>query len=221
MRLLCKVLVYLGLPILVLGCIPLKPSGYYLRDGKVFYFVNNVFEDHENQVSDVEFRSFRILENKVYASDNLNVYWKGQRIRGANSDSFKALKDDFSTDKANVYYQNIVILGAAPTTFQVLQSPSMVERSQWGRDAKDVYFRGKAINACDPTTFSPLEDQWSRDSKCVYTNYTKKVPEIDATTFSGINSFCAKDKNGFWSTLIGEYPSSKTAIPVDEKRCKR
>ena len=103
------------------GCgISTKQSGYYVEDGKSYYFTNNVFEHHATAIESADRATFTAIDKTAFALDRNHAYWKGQSVVGAEPGSFRWVKADYGIDSQSVFYEASKIVGASPTTFTVI-----------------------------------------------------------------------------------------------------
>lgn len=100
--------------------------------------------------------SFRILR-EGYAKDSWNVYYLGRVIKGASADSFTTLGWGYAKDTWNVYFDGKKIKSASSDSFQLL-------RDGYAKDTWNVYFRGKKIDGASPESFRCDDHGYARDT---------------------------------------------------------
>lgn len=74
-----------------------------------------------------------------YARDETNVYLEGRRIAGAHGPSFTLLGGRFGRDRKGIWLAADLLADVDPESFEVLPEPqgrALLERSNWGRDAR-------------------------------------------------------------------------------------
>jgi len=96
-------------------------------------------------------------------------------------------------------------IDADPKTFK----PIPKWESIYGKDENSVYRRYLKINKAEPKTFTPLNENFSKDSKRVYYGSKCEVKGADNKTFTPINSYMAKDKFRVYK-YISKYDNSCT-----------
>jgi hypothetical protein len=129
--------VYCSRLVLCLFCVALMFSGcntgYRKVDGKWSYVTWD--EGHGNRTKPLEAddATFKVLDNKEYATDKNNVYYKGHIIVGADAGTFVLLKGGpYAKDKDHIYLLDTIVINADPSSFTELGYP-------YARDKKNVY----------------------------------------------------------------------------------
>lgn len=89
-------------------------------------------------------------EENNYAKDNKNVYYNGERIFGADADTFENLGDGYARDKSNAYYQGQKLFGAKGSLFKYLGKG-------YATDSKNTFYQGTKISGVDSSSFKVLE----------------------------------------------------------------
>lgn len=85
-----------------------------------------------------------------YAKDRYNVYCNGNKIDGANPDSFIILKDGYTKDRWDVYYRGVKIEGQTNSSFTVLGRG-------YAKDSWNVYYEGKVLKDAHASSFVVLQ----------------------------------------------------------------
>lgn len=85
-------------------------------------------------------------DRSVYYVTTFDVYFNGEKMRGASANTFKVLEEGYAKDAFEAYYYGQKIRGANSPTFQVL-------RGGYAKDAFEVYFEGKKIRGADAHSF--------------------------------------------------------------------
>ncbi|CAF1375693.1 unnamed protein product [Adineta ricciae] len=112
----------------------------------------------------------------AYGKDSYDVYWAGEKIRGASASTFKILGSGYAKDSYDVYYMGQKLSGASASTFQDLGNG-------YAKDSWDVYCMGQKISGASASTFRVLGNGYAKDSWDVY-YLGKKVSGASASTFS-------------------------------------
>ena len=115
-----------------------RPGGGHHHYDRPGYYVST-FDVFYNgeKVPGATSNSFVILKEE-YAKDAFNVYWMGKEIQGAASSSFVCLGNGYAKDAFNVYWEGREIKGASASSFKVT-------RGFYAEDAFDVYFKGEKL----------------------------------------------------------------------------
>ena len=88
---------------------------YHYENGEIFFITPSNMKNYDGlRVENVDLKTFKILDNNYYAKDKNNVYYYGQKLDGADSESFEILVDRFSRDKKNIYFCKEKILEIKP-----------------------------------------------------------------------------------------------------------
>jgi len=100
---------------------------------------------------DADPRTFAELGELYYTRDATQVFFKGQRLEGAQADTFRVLKrgrpwTHWGSDGRHVYYGGTRLDGADAAAFQVLGR-------YYARDSRAVYYLGQVVEGADPQTF--------------------------------------------------------------------
>jgi hypothetical protein len=118
---------------------------FFFRNCKTGYVKNSgdwtwvtIDEGHgkrNHPIAGIDQASFTVLENKCFAKDKYQVYFKGKKINMASPEGFTLLSDNeygYAKDNNFVFFNNEIIINADPATFEVLEFP-------YARDKNDVY----------------------------------------------------------------------------------
>lgn len=196
----------------------LAASGYYVRHDKVYYYggFNNA---SVKELVGANAKSFEVLNEVVsdrespsmFARDDKHIYYSGELLRGADSQTFTVLGSELGKDKNHVFSRTSV-LSNDPRNFVEL-------REGFYKDTKTV-FMGDRIISDDPGNFSFLEimdgvTYWS-DSKGIIANDIR-FDSADVVTFSILMYGYSLDKNRVY--LIEE-SSLKVLADIDPKSFK-
>ena len=115
-----------------------RPDGGHHHCDRPGYYVST-FDVFYNgeKISGAASNSFVILKEE-YAKDAFNVYWMGKKISGASTSSFVCLGNGYAKDAFNAYWEGRRINGASTSSFKVT-------RGFYAEDAFDVYFKGEKL----------------------------------------------------------------------------
>ncbi len=112
------------------------------------------------EVRGADTATFRVLKDG-YARDRTQVYLKGDVIAGADPVSFEILKDGYTRDKNHVFLSKCSLDGADPQTWRLIAE-------YWSRDAKRVFQGYSVIPGTKPDTFRYIKDGWAIDGARAY-----------------------------------------------------
>ncbi|WP_301385061.1 DKNYY domain-containing protein, partial [uncultured Duncaniella sp.] len=92
----------------------------------------------ENRDDEPCHRHGRRKHRPKYVVNGGNVYFGEKVVKGATSNGFAVLKDDYAKDFWNAYYRGVKISGASSGSFTSLGDG-------YAKDTWEVYFDGKKI----------------------------------------------------------------------------
>lgn len=126
-------------------------TGYRKVDGKWSYVTWD--EGHGSRANPLEAddKTFEVLDNKEYAKDKNNVYYKGRPIVGADAGTFVLLKAGrYAKDKNHVYLLDTIVVNADPNSFAELEYP-------YAKDKKSIYCGTLPMNVAHIEEFEVIQ----------------------------------------------------------------
>ncbi len=90
-----------------------------------------------------------------------DVYFQTMRIKNADAESFKVIKNDFSKDNNAVYYENTLLKNVDVASFKVLNR-------NYQRDENNLYYQTKLLIKGDPDSYEHLNTLFSKDKNNLY-----------------------------------------------------
>lgn len=138
--------------------------------------------------------TFKILPRKVnakassfpshYVKDKNGVYFMGQKISGADPETYRFIGDMrlYAKDASNVFYQEKLLAGADARAFEILKNPSTNRETAWASDQSNVYYEATKALEVNINTFELLSNTYAKDSRRVYYK-GRIVPNADPNTF--------------------------------------
>jgi hypothetical protein len=149
-------------------------------------------EGKPKRVRGADRNSFRVLRNG-FAVDDKKAYCFGRTIKGADVKTFEVISKHHAQDKNSVFYGDIKLEKADTATFKhVLGFIS--------HDKYHVYYQDRLVDGCDPDSIQifDTDDYFFRDKKHVFV-FGEVNELIDADSFEIIgNSIYQKDKNNVY-----------------------
>jgi hypothetical protein len=188
-----------------------EPIGYHEVDGEIRYYHSSdpewlpsaagpgkkktVFQKLEN----VNISAFEIYE--TIAKDDKNVWYKGEPIIGADSESFIKLDGPYQKDKESVYFEGERFENVNPDQFEVIKNAGYIA---YARSDNQVFFRDKSLNVNSVQGFEIIQgsDSWAKDGINYYF-WDRKIPLDNYNDIEIINSSCFKD-NSYVFHINGE-----------------
>lgn len=119
-------------------------SEYEIKSKNVYF--NSIL------LKDAQSSSFEVIDrDSDYGKDAYNVYYKGNKLLGADPLSFTyivkgTIESLYFKDKKNIYYEGIKIERADFKSFKILGSGYSVDKNT-------AYYEGKKIRGSDSKTF--------------------------------------------------------------------
>ena len=107
----------------------------------------------------------------VYNIDTNNVYWRGEKVNGANGITFVDYDYGYGKDDRHVFYKSNIIYESDVKSFNSLIN-------KYAKDEKNVYYEGKVLPNSDVKTFKTNNDGTSIDKNFKYKNGTKIARRI-------------------------------------------
>ena len=144
--------------------------------------------------------SFEVLKNKFYGKDKNLVFFRGDKIPGADASSFISVDDLYAKDKSRGYYNGSPIESSHGASFTVIDN-------DYSTDGIDIFYGSIPLRVCSKKNFKfiyPTPDDgdyhyrlypWATDG-CYYYFKNYKIPSDDyqnVQVFKGTNGV-AKDK---------------------------
>ena len=162
-------------------------------------------------------------ENTEYVKSGSVIYFNGNKIVGADIDTFQLVDLDkfreegsnnkgegdpqvnYSKDKNKVYYNGKIINDADPTTFNFIYTGAFWQ--EFGKDKNHIFYRGDIIAGADIKSFnagyarhtyvSEGSGPYSFDKNNVFYG-TSSILEADLKTFTDVACGIMKDKNHYY-----------------------
>lgn len=99
-----------------------------------------------------------INQNKenLYTKDTWGAYYRGKKIKGADTSTFEILNYGYAKDKWNAYYKGEKIKGAATSSFQT------TDKKGEAKDTWNTYMFGNKGKVSSNVT--QLDEYYSKDS---------------------------------------------------------
>ena len=155
--------------ILILGCEGLF-QGYSKKESKIYYKrLSETTGTSEIVVDDADYQSFKKLKDFRFGKDKNWVFFNGQILRGADSESFILLQEyasfgfyQYAKDKNSVFVNGNPLAGADPTTFEAINM-------DYSKDSKSTYFLGERFTS-NNGDFELIDQYYSKNSNDVFLN---------------------------------------------------
>ncbi len=171
-------------------------SGFYLRDGKVFYsegIIGGKFlirSKHLHELTEADYASFKILE-RGFAKDKNTAYFKTSKILNSHPASFKIIKGFYAADQRSVYHKYRKI-SDSPQNFRIVAQLKNTDlHDLYATDGEKVFRDGLPFfpDKIDAATFENInQTRYFRDKNNVY--LPKKLIEgADPQTFRVLPGF--------------------------------
>jgi len=160
---------------------------YSLKDDNgTFSLINleNVNPKHFKIIEDQNPENI-CLNADIWAMDNMNVFYKQFKIKGADPSSFKVLKQSYAIDNKKVFFKSEIIPHAKVENFKVIGD-------YYATDNKTIWFCGKPTSGIKNIKYFKLfNGYFATDSQYVYlidnTNFIK-LENADPKSFKTYNA---------------------------------
>ncbi|MBK6774880.1 MAG: DKNYY domain-containing protein [Flavobacteriales bacterium] len=171
---------------------------YDVENEGVFYsYVDHNLNGVKKPLEGADPETFEVMDNDDYGKDLHSVFYKGERIPGADASSFEFVGDLFAKDKFRVFYAGDSIHASSSRGFRIIDS-------YYSADHKDIYWTTEPLHVCSTNDFEliPLDsnehefERWATDG-CWYYLRHFKIPSDDYANvhlYRGSAGF-AKDRN--------------------------
>ncbi len=192
----------------------------YMKDmGSIYYIDCYGMGDCNFRLDRIEADSpenFRLLLDKFtggslknYATDNQNIYKRGELLEDLDARSFEILNDFYLKDKNNIYYDACrgqcfshvyVLQDADVESFEVLNNGYC--DNCYAKDKNNIYFSIHALENVDYDSFEVINERYARDKDYVYDG-DKKLEFVDVESFEvlvyeGDNRYLKDKNNIYW-----------------------
>ena len=195
----------------------ISPS-YFQENGRWYWGINDEYIDEREEVTGAHTRTFRLVCNSTnpyacfrtpFAKDRRFVYFQGQRIEGANPQTWEVImimdRSLYSRDDRNVFFRGKKVKGADRDTFEDISSGRhwlFGRHSTFGRDKNHIFFRDKPLIGSCANDFRILDIYVVSNNKVFFQN---RNLDADAQSFQilehighewfGVEYTIARDKN--------------------------
>lgn len=158
--------------LLLTGC-----TGYEVKDDGVYYKSWNEGNGSSSMLmEDADANTFETLSDHIYGKDKNAVFYRGQKIPGADPNTFKLLEELYAVDKSRAYYAGDSIATSGSEGFEIIDA-------YYSKDRKNVYYETNPLNVCSVGNFrfvytDKSEDSWERwtTDGCHYFMKNYKIP---------------------------------------------
>ena len=161
------------------------------EDGKEISLNNFPLNGKEISLNNIPFNNKIVYD---FIKDKNNVYYQGKKINGADSKTFKALRNNYFKDKNNIYevisYTKTISGSSQETTSNSRENEPVIPVP--GACVLQVISFIKKINGADPNTFEILNNGYSKDKNNVY-HKGEKINGANPKTFKVNNSVEAEN----------------------------
>ena len=171
------------------GTFEVLPADYSKDENNVYSPENGWIQ----RVNGANSKTIKVL-NQFYLKDDKNLFFKDEKIGGADANSFIALdkENGYAKDKNSVYYFGQKVEGGNAKTFEVISD------GEYSKDDKNVYASGEIIKGADPKTFREFpETSYSRDKNNLYYYFgeDKFLGKIVENNFEFLNHYIVRNGN--------------------------
>ncbi len=198
-----KLVIVILLSLMLLWLFSRFRTGYSHRFGNWYWVtVDEQFGKRTNVIAEADNTSFEVMENKEFAKDVNNVYYKGKKVNHVNASKVEFLggaKSFYFKDDKYVYCTSERILTADPATFVIIEFP-------YSKDKNDVYCGTVPMKLSQEELQSfrvTNEDKWTKNTICSgsKTHFIEYNPQYAWLDTLGIE---------FETVVTGDYGTAET-----------
>ena len=173
-------------------------SDYYAKDSKRHYYCLPFDSEYGITPITCLYESFEVMDYQ-YAKDNNSVFYEGDKISKAESNSFELISNGYAKDNNRVYFRNNIVEKADPSSFKTFnENENSMGETVYAKDKNGIYVNDKHFAEADGATFKVLNEKYSMDKNGVYFRM-KKVKNADLSSFKVYPHFMgntdAEDQN--------------------------
>lgn len=177
-------------------------SDYYAKDSKRHYYCLPFDSEYGITPITCLYESFEVMDYQ-YAKDNNSVFYEGDKISKAESNSFELISNGYAKDNNRVYFRNNIVEKADPSSFKTFnENENSMGETVYAKDKNGIYVNDKHFAEADVATFKILNEKYSLDKNGVYFRM-KKVKNADLSSFKVYPHFMgdtdAEDKNHMYA----------------------
>ena len=148
-----------------MGCGP--QLGYTKSSQEVIFTMRgDIVTNTSVLVEDVDVEGFQILSHPEYGSDEQHVFFRGEKIWGADPATFSLLEFPFSHDDKHVFNGNVLIVDATPRDFRIVRCSKSALSLTGGRGAEPVF--GDLSDRVPPGGVAWVFTTWSLSKEEVF-----------------------------------------------------
>ena len=152
---------------------------------------NNVYYE-AGKLKDANPKTFTSILD-YYGKDNKHAYKGGDKIDGADGNTFEVIEGGpYSKDNKDYYFDTISMKVSDLKTFKILNQNS--DFGYWAKDKNHYYISGKKYPLADYETFDKIGNGYAKDKLKVYFE-DSVVVGADPKTFKAIEYAYGQDKN--------------------------
>lgn len=168
------------LTLLILFTLTTSCVKYNIKDNGVYYIDWNEAKGKEEKLlKNADKNSFESLSNDYYGKDKNYVFYKGNKIAGADPKTFQLIEGGYAIDNNRAYYYGDSIDNSNSRGFEIIDK-------YYSKDHKNVYYTTNPLNVCSVKNFDFVykdnsESKWARwtTDGCYYYMKNYKTPSKD------------------------------------------
>ncbi len=146
-------------------------------------------------------------ENNNIKKDEKSVYYKDQKVKDANPESFENLNKYYGKDNENIYALDTTGNEMEKIEVEDIKTFEIIKWT-YAKDKNNTYSLQKKVNLIKG--LEVLNDFYAKAENKAYF-MTKEVTEADISSFTPLNEYYAKDKNNIY------FGSAKLPKAIDNK----
>lgn len=161
--------------------------GFYTHNNQVFYRACNESNGCTSELlPGCSANNFKPYSSTDYATDGNAVFFRANRISGADVKTFRPLARCWAGDHSHLFRYDKLVSGADPSSFRPLFYYKQGDCT-FGADHQHVIVGSHVHPACDARTLRVVPGAlgWQVDKRCVYFD-GMKISQVDPHTITAV-----------------------------------
>jgi hypothetical protein len=127
---------------------------YYWKDAHHVFLLQ--FGGTNCVIQNADPRTFQVIDNNLWAKDNVNIYYGFDKLSDVNTEEFVANNEEWGNDKSYYFYHNLRLDSLDYESAEIVNSYFMEEparTSDYIKDKNHVFFQNRLVKDANPLTF--------------------------------------------------------------------
>jgi hypothetical protein len=173
-------------------------SDHYAKDFNRYYYCLPYDDMYTIKPILCNYKTFEVMDYQ-YAKDNTYVFYEGDVLPKAESNSFVLISNGYAKDAIHVYLRDKIVEKADPTSFTPFkENEYSLGETVYAKDKNGIFVNDKYFSETDVASFKILNEKYTLDKNGVYYQM-KKIKNADPLSFKVYPHFMgdadAEDEN--------------------------